>query len=327
MKPFTLSSKPISVQNPSKSDKIVSVIIPTIGRNELSRAILSARNQKTVYQIEIIVVIDLAQSQITSETLNVLSDADVVVCTGGNSRGGGARNIGMSYANGDWLAYLDDDDYWTEDKIEKQMDLATEILKKGLLPVIGCRVNLHYPKSKTFTEHTPVSLIQAGQPIWEYLFHKRRPGAGRSSFATSTMLLPMELARSIEWDTELKRHQDWDYLLRLSALDGVFFQQIEDSVVVYDVGSQGSISSSSDWKSSLDWAQAALVETSPKTLAEFLSAQTLRYAFQARSLTGFISTCLALIRNRRLPSLQSSLIGFSGIIGRGTLERIMSVLK
>ena len=38
------------------------------------------------------------------------------------SPGGFQRSVGMKIASGEYVAFLDDDDYWMPDKIEKQLD-------------------------------------------------------------------------------------------------------------------------------------------------------------------------------------------------------------
>lgn len=242
-------------------------------------------------------------------------------------RGGAARNLGTRHGSGSWLAFLDDDDYWTSDKLDLQMEAALSLSAAGSIPVIGCRVEMRYSEVSNRTTWAPTNLINPKQSITDYLFFRRRPGAGRSSFPTSTMLLPMDCARNVGWREGLERHQDWDYLIRLSAVQGVVLRQVPEALVVYNVGSSGSVSATSDWEASLKWAVEVLSGASPRIFSEFLVAQPLRYAFQARSLVGVGRVLKCLVDARRIPSLQSGIVGLSGLLSRRQLEKAMSVFR
>ncbi len=311
--------------------QVVTVIIPSIGRPELKRAIESVRNQITRHSIEIAVVFDLPNDCVPTDITPHELGADYVEFTGGGQKGGAARNLGVSVGSGNWVAYLDDDDYWSDDKIELQMAAAIRLQDGGKVPIVGCRLRQNYEGSTQASPSVPLAIIGIDQPIWNYLFHRRRPGAGRASFPTSTLLLPMSLAQAVPWTEKLSRHQDWDYLVRLAQTKNSIFYQIDDTCVTYNVGSAGSISASSDWKSSLDWAVTVLggsrVTFSQFTVVEFLAAQTLRYALQARSARGTIQVLAAMARTRQFPSIRSLLVGISGVVGRRNLEKFMSILK
>ena len=101
---------------------LVTAIITTHNRLELlKRAIESIQNQ-TYQNIELIVVDD-ASDDGTKEYCSNLSVKYIYIpkdeCAGSNH----ARNIGLRYANGLFIAYCDDDDYWLPTKIEKQVEL------------------------------------------------------------------------------------------------------------------------------------------------------------------------------------------------------------
>lgn len=104
----------------------ISVIIPTWNRAEtLGKAILSALNQ-TLPPFEILVCgVDGSPDQ---KVVNSINDSRLVWIEGG--RDGLAsipRNRGIKASKGDWLAFLDSDDEWLPDKLEKQLKHANKL--------------------------------------------------------------------------------------------------------------------------------------------------------------------------------------------------------
>ena len=80
--------------------------------------------------------------------------------------------------------------------------------------------------------------------------------------------------------------QDWDWLVRASAVSGVSVRQLAEPLVVYTIGSTGSMSASPDWRSSFEWATRHRSVWADATLADFLASQTLRYALQGHDWSG-----------------------------------------
>lgn len=105
--------------------KLVSVIITTYHRDVLllCEAIESAIDQ-TYKAIEIIVVDDNGKdSSYQVRNQEVLSKYPEVIYLINEKNAGAqySRNKGILVAKGDYIAFLDDDDIWKNDKIEKQL--------------------------------------------------------------------------------------------------------------------------------------------------------------------------------------------------------------
>jgi glycosyltransferase involved in cell wall biosynthesis len=93
----------------------VSVIIPTYNRaNLVARAIRSALDN-TVPGDEIIVVDD-ASTDHTPEVVRGFADP-VRYVRAAHGGAGGARNVGLTHATGDLVAFLDSDDEWFADRL------------------------------------------------------------------------------------------------------------------------------------------------------------------------------------------------------------------
>ena len=113
---------------------IVSVIIPTYKRTVeyVSRAVESVLNQTYPF-VEVIVIDDsTAAYEKRSETkayFDKLDNSNVVYLQNEENLGGSlSRNRGIEAATGEYITFLDDDDEYLPEKIEKQLDF---MLKNG----------------------------------------------------------------------------------------------------------------------------------------------------------------------------------------------------
>jgi glycosyltransferase involved in cell wall biosynthesis len=103
------------------SSNTVSVIIPTYNRrNELIRAIDSARAQSCP-PAQIIVVDDKSDFSVSSFLFDRYGDTVQVISNDRNLGPSESRNIGARAAKGEYIAFLESDEYWHPEKLEKQM--------------------------------------------------------------------------------------------------------------------------------------------------------------------------------------------------------------
>ncbi len=114
--------------------KKVSVVIPTYNRPvELVRSIKTVLDQTYIGDIEIIIVDDSKKSQrdaIYKEFSSILKKSKnrwINYIHKAKKEGSPlARNIGINKAKGEFIAFLDDDDLWLPEKIEKQIKVLGE---------------------------------------------------------------------------------------------------------------------------------------------------------------------------------------------------------
>ena len=109
-------------------DGLVSVVIPMYNSGKyITPTIMSALNQ-TYKNIEVLVIDDCSKDN-SVEVVNGLSKLDArVYCIPQEKNGGAAvaRNRGLKEAKGRYIAFLDSDDLWAPDKIEKQLALMKD---------------------------------------------------------------------------------------------------------------------------------------------------------------------------------------------------------
>lgn len=301
---------------------LVTAVIPTRGRPEVARAIKSVLRQTIIDQVEIVVVCD-ASTMSQKARPALLRPNDQFVWSGGNRGGGAARNAGINRASGQWIAFLDDDDEWLPTKLEVQVAEAARMRAAGLTPVIASR-HVHVAGQGDSVSRAVPDIVHGGNcSVAEYLFLNRRATVGRSAIYTSTLLVGADTAKDHQWNDRLARHQDWDWLITLESQCGATIRQLEYPLARVHVGSAGSISASSDWRTSLDWADAVLIKVSAQVYVDFLAAQTLRYALAARSIGGVLTVARRILARRRWPHTSTLMIGAAGLAPRPLLERAM----
>ena len=105
------------------STPIVSVVVPTHNRpTTLQRAIQSILDQ-TVRDLEVVVVDDASEPPINS-IIEEFNDSRIRCIRLSENRGASAsRNVGIEEAEGQFISFLDDDDIYLGEKIEKQLEV------------------------------------------------------------------------------------------------------------------------------------------------------------------------------------------------------------
>ncbi len=110
--------------NIEKTSPKVSVIIPFYSSKKwLIEAIASAINQ-TYFNFEIIVVNDGSKEDITE--IKKTYSKEVTIINQENVGAGQSRNNAIKICNGEYIAFLDADDIWLPEKLEKQICFMVE---------------------------------------------------------------------------------------------------------------------------------------------------------------------------------------------------------
>lgn len=245
---------------------LVTAVIPTKNRPELVIQAVHSALAQSYRNIEVVVVVD-GPDPATEHSLSQFADSRLHVVVLPVSEGAAqARNAGVIAATGQWIAFLDDDDVWLPDKTEMQM-AAVGRSRHGL-PVVSCRFFAH-------TEHGeyiwPRRLPAQGEDISEYLFSRRSIFQGEGFLATPTILARRELLLKVPLRSHLKKHEDWDWLIRVAKQEGVGFEFAAEPLATVQVsGNRERLSNSDDWRSSLDWIREMRGYVSPRAYSAFV---------------------------------------------------------
>jgi glycosyltransferase involved in cell wall biosynthesis len=250
----------------------ISVIIPTRDRPALLQRAIRSALQQTMREIEVIVVRD-GEDAGTKTIVESLEDArlrliELEIPVGGSE----ARNVGARAAHGKYIALLDDDDEWLATKLERQFAVAEKTTAVSLVVVTQYLYRIAGQCDELWPGHLPI----AAEPLSEFLF------SSRGGFQTSTYLCPRELMLSVPFTPGLKKHQDWDWFLRVAAEPGFELLIVDEPLSIYwaPEPNRTSVSTIRDWRFSRDWAKSRLNWMTKKAYARFLVKICTRQARQ-----------------------------------------------
>lgn len=100
---------------------LVSVIIPTYNSQKYIKDCLDSVISQTYRNIEIIIADDCSKDE-TLKIVEQYKDERIKILTSKTNKGpADARNRATELANGKYIAFLDSDDYWALDKLQKQI--------------------------------------------------------------------------------------------------------------------------------------------------------------------------------------------------------------
>lgn len=106
---------------------LVSVIIPTQSRTTMLRQAVASVLGQTFRDLELIIVPNAATAECEQAAREIAAeDARVRVVSRERPGLAGARNEGIRAARGKWVGFIDDDDIWLPEKLEKQLARAGE---------------------------------------------------------------------------------------------------------------------------------------------------------------------------------------------------------
>lgn len=117
---------------------MVSIIMPSHNSADTIADAINSVIRQTYTDWELI-IIDNGSVEELSIPDNITEDFPVTLISYAEVLGSAeARNIGVSRARGEYIAYLDADDYWSSDKLEKQIRVMERYKYHGESPRIVC---------------------------------------------------------------------------------------------------------------------------------------------------------------------------------------------
>ncbi len=180
------------------TDPILTVVIPTRDRRELLMRAIRSVLQQTISGVEIIVVDDGSESDL-GLTEAGLSGRLVVVRNPVAMGAQQSRLIGARMAHGKFVALLDSDDWWSKDKLEKQLAVATA--NRGAF--VSCRVTV---SKGSLRKDAPWRPLNKGERVEDFLYVRRgmlQTSTVLAERKTMISLLEQSAAYNVHNDTML----------------------------------------------------------------------------------------------------------------------------
>ena len=176
---------------------MISVVIPSFNRAHIiSNSIKSVLDQ-TYRDIEVIVVDD-GSTDNTKEAVLSIDDDRVKYIYQENQGACVARNLGISVAKGEYIAFQDSDDEWLPDKLVKQSAVLDE---HPNVDIVCCKTLCKKLDGSEF-----ISLKDRSEGIISN-------DVGPYGISTQTLLVRRNVFKDVLFDANVTRYQDLDFLL------------------------------------------------------------------------------------------------------------------
>ena len=218
----------------------VTIVIPVFNRSQTILPTLKSVQDQTFSEFECLVIDDGSDDgPQLEEAVRSLDDDRFRTIRRDNGGGSAARNTGIDEARGEIIAFLDSDDRWLPEKLERDIaaGASRQVIFSPVLVERGGRISGTRPRRA----------LRAGEAISEYL------ACHQGFVQTSTLSLPAELARRVRYDEQIAFGQDTDLAIRLAAAGAGFHMHPEALAIMTDDESAQRLSRRARWRPVLDW--------------------------------------------------------------------------
>ena len=194
----------------------VSVIIPMYNSSKFILECVNSVINQTYKNLEIILIDDKSKDD-TLKVVKKIKDKRIkLIESSFNSGAATCRNKGIEASTGDYICFLDADDFWVKDKVEKQVKFIKD---KSFI----YSKYIYYKEKKTHIANVPMS----------YTYNQLLKNSG---IFTSTVMLNMKnLAKEDIYMPNIKRGQDYGCWYKVIKKVGKAYG-IDEPLAYYRVG-------------------------------------------------------------------------------------------
>jgi glycosyltransferase involved in cell wall biosynthesis len=189
----------------------VSVIIPTFNRSHTVKDAVESVLAQTYSNFELIVIDDGSSDNTKDVLADYISNNQIRYLYQDNQGVSKARNVAVANSDGEWLSFLDSDDRWLPNKLEKQIELLKAQPDKKLV-------------------HGEEIWIRRGKRVNPRLKHQKSGGDIFSRSLELCLISPSAVMLSRELFDEMGGFredfvvcEDYDLWLKITSLNEVAF--------------------------------------------------------------------------------------------------------
>lgn len=285
------------------AEPAVTAVIPTTGRASLVDAVRSVCEQS----VPVWPVVVLDRPEKAKEVQAMLEPfRHTLVLTSGAEGGAVARNLGVSAAQSEFVAFLDDDDRWLSHKTETQLRAS---LGSAQAPTLIASAMIFDRRADQIV--VPSVSPRRRDAIASYMVQRPKLRFGTNVIQSSSLMVSRELAIDQPWNPLLKKHQDWDFVTRALANEKTHFVWVDEPLVVVAKDSDGSVSKISDWHASAAFLEAHASSLSPIAISDFVWSHIVRASLSKGDVTGLLYSARKSLGRR--PHLAAVVVGLSGL--------------
>jgi glycosyltransferase involved in cell wall biosynthesis len=199
---------------------LVSIIIPAYNYGRYLPGAIESCFEQTYRALEII-VIDDGSTDNTKEILEGYGDR-ILSIHQKNSGVSAARNKGLETAAGEFITFLDADDYMPEDAIQARVDALM------LNPEAGAVATESYSKKgEALTYHPRLKQDKVSDKFYEDLL------LGRFPLTTSTIMIRSHIAKQFQFPRDISNGEDTVYFTKIFFVTPVCYLMKATSVSVW----------------------------------------------------------------------------------------------
>lgn len=261
--------------------KKVSVIIPVYGVEKYIAATLQSVLNQTYKNFEILIIDDASPDK-SIQICQQSGDPRIKIIHQANRGLAGARNTGIRHAQGEYLAFLDGDDLWLPQKLEKQIahlenspHVGVSFCRSAFIDEVGNPLGTYQmPKLKGIT--TP------------YLLCRNPVGNGSAPIVRRQVFEAIKFSDNLHgsvedfyFDEHFRQSEDIECWIRISIQTNWQIEGISEALTLYRVNSGGL---SANMLKQLDSWEKVIEKTrsySPEIVSQW---ETLARAYQLRYL-------------------------------------------
>lgn len=260
-----------------KTNPLFSVIVPTYNHAKFIKKCLSSIINQTYTNWEAIVVNNFSDDE-TIDVVNSLKDERIkLINFKNNGVIAASRNEGIRNSEGEWICFLDSDDWWYPKKLETCLDYL------NLSDIVFH--DLDYFKKNGRTRRRIVNTRHLKKNVFEDLLLDSNALPNSSVVVRKAMLLKIGL---LSENSELIAVEDFDCWLRLSKVTNRFFY-IPKNLGGYSLGDSNISNTDKQLKRELKLFEIHAADLSPELQKEAENRFSYRVARMEQNMGNFNS--------------------------------------